>query len=78
MSKTTLITVLWEDASYSEYDHSGTMETILSGLLVREDDGQVWIAMEIFGDGKYRHVIAIPKSIIRKRRDSSVSWKFKA
>ena len=78
MSKTALVTVLWEDASYSEYDHTGIIETILTGILVREDDDQIFIAMEIFADGKYRHVIAIPKSLIRKRRDTSVNWRMES
>ena len=44
------------------------------GFFVREDKECVVLAMEQFEDGRWRHLVAIPKVAIKKRR---TIWKEK-
>jgi len=44
------------------------------GFLVREDEACVVLAMEQFNDGRWRHIVSIPKVCIKKR---STIWKDK-
>jgi hypothetical protein len=45
-----------------------------TGFLVKENDTYVALAMEQFEDGRWRHLVSIPKVCIKKRR---TVWKDK-
>ena len=62
----------WLDSAFQEewtyLNKDGLDEIISIGFLIYEDDKQVQIANSIDSSNKYCGVIAIPKSVILKRR----------
>ena len=75
MEKLILTTVEWLDAAYSDRDLNGPIKCISSGILVRENVDCVMLAGDRFEDAVVRHVTAIPKTYILRRRDTFLPWK---
>ena len=57
-----------EQAGWTYLNVDGLDEIVSIGFLIYEDDKQVQIANSIDSSGKYCGVLAIPKSVILKRR----------
>jgi hypothetical protein len=69
-----IVAVVWDDAhidqgasmSADEITVTQPIEMITYGLLVREDDRLVGVAAELCGDGTYRGVTFVPRSLVTR------------
>jgi hypothetical protein len=78
--------VSWLDSSYcrgpaGKDDFNGIITMHSVGLLMKEDETQLWIASDTYDSGEetlYQCVTCIPKSMIVSRRDFEVGDESKA
>ena len=68
----------WVDACYVDHDdgnNDGLIELLSAGVLVKETEEYVTIALDDFEDGCNRHLLTIPQAWIVSRQDRVVRWK---
>jgi len=69
-----IVEVWWDDASAVEderkvEDLQDDLYMCTVGYLVRETDRAVWVAAEVFEDGRMRGITRIPKGMVQDTRD---------
>lgn len=79
-----LVYIKWQDAAYQDGDvleeDAFSPEVLIesAGLLAREDDKTISLAIDHYGKDKtWRHVAHIPKILITERQDFEVKGKKK-
>ncbi|KKK82331.1 hypothetical protein LCGC14_2804450 [marine sediment metagenome] len=76
--RSTITVIQWKDASYVDHDdgnNDGLFELVSAGILVKETEEYITIALDDFEDDSNRHLISIPQAWIVNRQDRVVRWK---
>lgn len=69
-----LVAIIWDDAEcqHDECTVDDLSESCLMttyGALVKENENSVWVAAEVFEDGRFRSTTRIPKGMIKERKN---------